>query len=110
MVGFPLEDGECPVKLFCKNRSNHLMRKRHFGQRKFVVAACIYFRRKAVGASYYKYDVASAADHYAAKPLRPFERAHLLSAFVQQDDVIGWLDVLEYQFSFLLFDLFVGKG
>lgn len=110
MVGRAPEDCQRPVQLFCKKKSDHLMREGHFTERK--KEACLFpqFRIKSERPSHDKYQVFTAGDKLLVQEIGKFYRTEGGAPFVQQHHGIPRKQLVLDQFCLSLLLLQLSKG
>lgn len=105
MVRLSAHNGKRAVKLFCKYRSNYLVRKGHVRQRQLSGGPFVHLFREAVGPANHKNDVPAATGHLFFKEGSEFKGSVLAAMLVQEYYVIRRFDGSKNLLPFLVFNL-----
>ena len=109
MIWLSPHDGHGPIELLDKDESYHLVGEGHLGERQLLAGFGIHVGRKAVGSSDDENEAFTDGVHPLLHVLGELYAAQLFSVLVEQHDVVAWLELLEYQLSFLLLLLLGGE-
>ena len=108
MIWLSLDDGAGTVELFGEDESYHLVGERETRQGYLFVGTLIDGRGEAVGASDDEHQSAGIL-LLLFKPAGQFHTAVFVAVFIEQDDMVRRLQLLEYQFSLGDLLLFLGE-
>ena len=86
VIGLSPQDGESPVELFCKNRSHHLVGKRHSGKGNLSFRPGIDRLGESIGPADDEDEGLAAPGEPVPEPLRPVDRTEFLAMLVEQID------------------------
>lgn len=89
VVGRVVQYREGSIELFCKDRTNDLVREGHFGEGYLLVGAGIDIRGEAIRATDDKDEAFDAAIHTFLEPLGILNRAKLGALLIKQDNAVG---------------------
>ena len=95
VVGGIMQNRKGSIELFCKNRSNNLVREGHFGEGYLLVGAGIDLWGEAIRATNDKDEAADTAIHTFLKPLSILNGAKLGALLIEQDNAVGVVDKAE---------------
>ena len=101
MIGLALENSSSTIDLFHKKKTDHLMRKSHFGQRDFFVGSVVDFLRKTISAAYQKMNFFYRISHPEIYFLRELTAGKLFAFFIQNNNKIRSIDMVLEKFRFL---------
>lgn len=108
VVGFALDDGAGTVELLGEDQANHLVGKGEAGEGELLVGTLIDGGGEAIGAANDK-DQATGRLLLLLQPAGKLHAAQLKAVLVEQDDVIGGLQLSEDEVSFSRFLLFLSQ-
>ena len=95
VVGGVVQYGKGSIELFCKNRSNNLVREGHFGEGYLLVGAGIDLWGEAIRATDDKDEAADAAIHTFLEPISILNGAKFGALLIEQDNAVGVVDKAE---------------
>ena len=102
-------DGHGAIELLDEDEAHHLVGEGHLGEGNLLDGLGIDFGREAVGTAYDEDEALADGVHLLLHVLGELYAAQLFSVLVEQHDVVTWLELLEYQLSFLLLLLLGGE-
>lgn len=106
MIRLALHDGHRAIELLHEDDTNHLVGEGHLGEREFFVAFVIDISGESVWTTNDEYESLADCIHLFCHPIREFDAAKLLAMLIEQNYVVARLELLQYEFSFLLLLLF----
>ena len=110
MIRFALLDGEGAVKLFDEDKPHHLVAERHGRERHLRVGAVVDFLRETVRPADDENEPFGSRSHLFFKAFGEVHRSVLLAVFVQKDDLVAGLQLLQQKETLGLFLLFFAEG
>ena len=108
VVGFALDDGAGTIELLGEDQANHLVGKGEAGEGELLVGTLIDGRREAVGTANDK-DQTTGCLLLLLQPAGKLHAAQLKAVLVEQDDVVGGLQLAQDEVSFGSFLLFLSQ-
>ena len=101
MVGFTFYYRTCPINLLCEDEANHLMGEGHLREGYLFVGTLVNGRGEAIGTAYYEHQTPTGL-LFLFYPCSIFNATVFVPVFIEKNDGVGWLYLLEYQFPFAL--------
>lgn len=100
MIGLTIEDGIGSIELLNEDETNHLVGEGHWGKGDFLVGSGIDFGRKAIGSSNDEDESLGYGVLLLLNPVGKVDTAKGLAMLVQQDKVVGGLELAQDKLSF----------
>ncbi len=100
MIGLSIEDGIGSIELLDEDETNHLVGEGHWGKGDFLVGSGIDFGRKAVRSSNDEDESLGNGVLLLLNPVGKVDTAKGLAMLVQQDKVVGGLELAQDKLSF----------
>ena len=110
VVGFVVEDGEGAVELLGEDEADHLVREGHGGKGELLVGSGIDLGGEAVGTTNEEDEAACDGVLLALHPLGELGAAKGLAVLIEEDEVVGGLELLEDELAFGLLLLVGGEA
>lgn len=110
MIGLSIEDGIGSIELLNEDETNHLVGEGHWGKGDFLVGPGIDFGRKAIGSSNDEDESLGNGVLLLLNPVGKVDTAKGLAMLVQQDKVVGGLELAQDKLSFTSLLLFGCEG
>ena len=100
MIGLSIEDGIGSIELLNEDETNHLVGEGHWGKGDFLVGPGIDFGRKAVRSSNDEDESLGNGVLLLLNPVGKVDTAKGLAMLIQQDKVVGGLELAQDKLSF----------
>lgn len=100
MIGLTIEDGIGSIELLNEDETNHLVGEGHWGKGDFLVGSGIDFGRKAVRSSNDEDESLGNGVLLLLNPVGKVDTAKGLAMLIQQDKVVGGLELAQDKLSF----------
>ncbi len=110
MIGLSIEDGIGSIELLNEDETNHLVGEGHWGKGDFLVGSGIDFGRKAIRSSNDEDESLGNGVLLLLNPVGKVDTAKGLAMLIQQDKVVGGLELAQDKFSFTSLLLFGCEG
>lgn len=110
MIGLSIEDGIGTIELLNEDETNHLVGEGHWGKGDFLVGPGIDFGRKAIGSSNDEDESLGNGVLLLLNPVGKVDTAKGLAMLIQQDKVVGGLELAQDKLSFTTLLLFGCEG
>lgn len=110
MIGLSIEDGIGSIELLNEDETNHLVGEGHWGKGDFLVGPGIDFGRKAIGSSNDEDESLGNGVLLLLNPVGKVDTAKGLAMLIQQDKVVGGLELAQDKLSFTTLLLFGCEG
>ena len=106
MIRLSIEDGIGSIELLNEDETNHLVGEGHWGKGDFLVGPGIDFGRKAIGSSNDEDESLGNGVLLLLNPVGKVDTAKGLAMLIQQDKVVGGLELAQDKLSFTSLLLF----
>ena len=110
MIRLSIEDGIGSIELLNEDETNHLVGEGHWGKGDFLVGPGIDFGRKAIGSSNDEDESLGNGVLLLLNPVGKVDTAKGLAMLIQQDKVVGGLELAQDKLSFTTLLLFGCEG
>ena len=100
MIRLSIEDGIGSIELLDEDETNHLVGEGHWGKGDFLVGPGIDFGRKAIGSSNDEGESLGNGVLLLLNPVGKVDTAKGLAMLIQQDKVVGGLELAQDKLSF----------
>ena len=110
MIRLSIEDGIGSIELLNEDETNHLVGEGHWGKGDFLVGSGIDFGRKAIRSSNNEDESLGNGVLLLLNPVGKVDTAKGLTMLVQQDKVVGGLELAQDKLSFTSLLLFGCEG
>lgn len=110
MIGLSIEDGIGSIELLNEDETNHLVGEGHWGKGDFLVGSGIDFGREAVRSSNDEDESLGNGVLLLLNPVGKVDTAKGLAMLIQQDKVVGGLELAQDKLSFTTLLLFGCEG
>jgi len=110
MIRLSIEDGIGSIELLNEDETNHLVGEGHWGKGDFLVGSGIDFGRKAIRSSNDEDESLGNGVLLLLNPVGKVDTAKGLAMLIQQDKVVGGLELAQDKFSFTSLLLFGCEG
>ena len=97
MVGLAFQNREGAIKLLDEDEAHHLMAEGHGRERHLGVGAVVHFLCEPVRPTYDEYEPFCSRSHLFFKAFGKLHRGELLAIFIQKDDLVAGLQLLQEQ-------------